>query len=273
MPFVSERSDDFIPQLRALFQNLRCADLMGDPIDLSSLEWVSPLTTLPLAASLHQKGRAVFGLSSYLQTVRFPHGVNEIRDLHEGQTYFPIVSFFTRPTTVLERLTYSFARLVLQSLGSVGNHIRNAWLYAVDELVTNIAEHSQSPLGWIQAQYYPTKGFLDAVVLDQGRGFKRTYEETHRVEYTDQQAIRLALEGRSVKDDVERGRGLRTTKALVTHSPLNGSFLIISGSCGYYAETKKQTWLNLGEWAWDGAIIAFRIRRVNKPVDIYPYVE
>ena len=110
-------------------------------------------------------------------------------------------------------------------------------------------------------------------MLDQGRGFRKTYEESHRVAYTDQQAIRLALQGRSVKDDVERGKGLRTTKALVTQSALNGKFLIISGGCGFYAETTKQTWLNLGDWQWKGAIIAFRINRVNKAVDIYPYVE
>lgn len=273
MVFVAEKSDDFGPQLKVLIQNLRTADSSSGPIDCSSLDWVSPLTLLPLAAHIHAKKKVVAGLGSYLQTVRFPDGADQISGFQAGQNYLPIARFATKSIPHLEQFTNHFAQLVLQSLGSVGENLRNAWFYAIAELVTNIAEHFRSPLGWLHAQYWPAKGFLDAVVLDQGRGFRKTYEEADGKTYTHQEAIRRALEGHSVKDDVERGKGLRTTKALVTQSPINGKFLIISGNCGYYADPQKQTWLNLGAWQWGGAIMAFRINQVSKPVDIYPYVE
>lgn len=273
MAFVSEKSDDFVPQLRALIHNLKIVETVSGPVDCSGLEWVSPLTVLPLAAYLYQKRRRVMGMSGYLQTICFPNGVDRLQNFQTGQTYFPIVRFPNNSIPLLEQLTHNFSQLVLQGVGQASKMIRNAWFYAVSELVTNVAEHSRSPLGWIHAQYWPAKGFLDAVVLDQGRGFKKTYEDAQKVSYTHQEAIRRALEGHSVKDDVERGRGLRTTRSLVTKSPLNGKFLIISGNCGYYADAKKQTWLNLGAWQWNGAIIAFRIHRGDKPVDIYPYVE
>lgn len=273
MTFVSEKSDDFVPQLKSLIQNLRTVSSSSGLIDCSSLDWVSPLTLLPLAAHIHKKKQVVSGLGSYLQTVRFPDGVDQIGGFQTGQTYLPIARFATKSIPHLEQFTNHFAQLVLQSLGPVGKHLRNAWFYTIAELVTNIAEHSRSSLGWLHAQYWPAKGFLDAVVLDQGRGFRKAYEDAHGKTYTHQEAIRRALEGHSVKDDVERGKGLRTTKALVTQSPINGKFLIISGNCGYYADAKKQTWLNLGVWQWNGVIIALRINRVSEPVNIYPYVE
>lgn len=273
MSLVSEKSDDFGPQLRALIQNLRTVDSSSGSIDCSPLDWVSPLTLLPLAAYIHTKKKMVAGLGSYLQTVRFPDGADQIGGFQMGQAYLPIARFATKSIPHVEQFTNHFAQIVLQSLGPAGEHLRNAWFYAIAELVTNIAEHSQSSLGWLSAQYWPAKGFLDAVVLDQGRGFRKTYEEAYGKTYTHQEAIRLALEGRSVKNDIERGKGLHTTKNLVTQSPINGKFLIISGNCGYYADSQKQTWLNLGTWQWDGAIVAFRINRVNKPVNIYPYVE
>ena len=71
----------------------------------------------------------------------------------------------------------------------------------------------------------------------------------------------------------EHGYGLHTTKNLITKSELRGKFLIISGNCGYYADPKRQVWINLETINWNGAIICGRINRVENVIDITHYVE
>lgn len=272
MSLLVERSDLLTAQIRALHNNLEFIQSAIDPIDFSPLEWVSPLMILPLAAMIHSDDRQVIGCNTYLRTIGFPHGIDRLDELAKDRTYIPIVRFPNDSTTLLEKLTDGFSQLVLRKLSFQGN-IYNAWHYAIGELVTNICEHSMSPYGWIFAQYYPAKEFLDFVVLDQGQGFRQGYESAHGRLYSDQEAIREALRGHSIKDDKERGYGVHTTRNLVIGPELRGKFLILSGGCAYYAQSGKQSWLTLDTWSWQGAIVMGRIYKTDQKVDITRYVE
>lgn len=140
-------------------------------------------------------------------------------------------------------------------------------------MVTNVYEHSASKWGWVFAQYFPKKNFLDVVILDQGYGLKKAYEKAFKQSFSDEEAIRKALEGNSIKKDKERGYGLRTTKKLVTQSELNGKFLIISGTKGYFSEKDRDLFFDLETWAWEGTIIIMRLNKVQNLVNYTDYVE
>ncbi len=167
MALIAERSDLLLSQIRALQNNLAFISSTAGSIDCSSLEWVNPLTVLPLAATIHDSSREVTDCNAYLKTIGFPNGIDSMSDLSKDRTYLPIVRFPNNDTTILEQLTDGFSQLVLHSL-SFQQNIHNAWHYAIGELVTNICEHSKSPYGWLFAQYYPMKEFLDFIVLDRG---------------------------------------------------------------------------------------------------------
>ena len=272
MKLLSESSDNFVPQLVTVGKNLKIITQATTPLDCSNLIWVSPVSILPIAASIHQKGVEVNGVKPYLTTVSFPNGIDDPDSLPTDKTYLPIIRFPTNSENVTEKITTGFTKLVLKHIG-FGNLITNAFFYAVDEMITNAYEHSASKWGWVFAQYYPTKNFLDVVILDQGHGLRKAYEHTFKQSISDEEAIRKALEGNSIKKDKERGYGLRTTKKLVTQSELNGKFLVISGTKGYFSEKSRDLFFDLETWAWEGTIIIMRLNKVQNLVNYTDYVE
>jgi len=150
--------------------------------------------------------------------------------------------------------------------------LADAITYSISEIFNdNIREHSQSKYGWFSAQYYPTKEYLDMCIVDNGITIKGSYIAQNIRVKDDSEAIKLALEGKSSKTE-ERGFGLRTTKNIITKSLLNGKFLIVSGSAGYYANKKKQQFFSLNPY-WHGTIVSIRINKVKGRIDIYRYLE
>jgi len=76
-----------------------------------------------------------------------------------------------------------------------------------------------------------------------------------------------------IKNDWERGFGLRTTKNLIINSELNGNFVIISGTKGFFVNRKNEVFFPLGTWSWEGTIIIMRLNKVKKPIELIQYVE
>lgn len=268
---IAEKSQRLRDQLLSLQKNLSGIEGTNGVLDFGNFKWAWPLTTAPLAAVISESGREVVNCSSYLETVGFPKGKESVEDLRRP-TYIPLVRISNSPIGLNEKLESRFSELVLNNIDFAGN-FRNAWSYTLGEMVANLTEHSKSTYGWLFAQYWPKLEYLDFVIVDRGHGFRRVYEEAHRKVYTDQEALRLALLGHSVKKDKERGYGIRTTKKLITGAEIKGNFFIISGGFGYYSDSNRDLWIDLSPWQWKGAIILCRARRVQKPVDIYKYVE
>ncbi len=269
----SESSELLRDQLLCLQRNLSVVETGAGPLDFRHFDWAWPLTTVPLAAVIYEQGREVTNCTNtYLQTIGFPNGFDSVQDLRKNRTYIPLVRIPTSSAEIIEQLNSHFSNLVFSYIDFAGN-FRNAWSYTVGEMLDNISQHSQSSSGWLLAQYWPTREFLDLVILDRGLGFRKVYEKAYQERYTDREALKAALKGRSVKKDKERGYGIRTTKNLITGAELSGKFLMISGNSAYYADSDRELWLDLGGWQWKGAIIVCRVKRATKPVDIYRYVE
>lgn len=126
--------------------------------------------------------------------------------------------------------------------------------------------------GWLLAQWYPKKRFLDLCIVDRGRGLAATYQEELGLPLTDEDAIRKALQGISTKKEKERGYGIRTSKNVVCNG-LGGSFTLISGSAAYLVEQHDEKLVRLPQFNWPGVVISYRIPQPNGAIDITPYLE
>jgi hypothetical protein len=149
---------------------------------------------------------------------------------------------------------------------------KNAVYYPLTELVTNIFEHSKVGEGYVFAQYYPKKNFLDLCIVDCGRGLARAYKEENGLDFADQEALKQVLMGHSTKSDVERGYGVRTSKRVVCEG-LGGGFILLSGDSALFSSRNKEKIISLPKFYWQGVIISYRIPQPTKPVDITQYLE
>lgn len=273
MNLICETSDSFGPQIATLGQNIGIIDGAESSVDCTNLnQWVSPLSLLPLAAAIYEKNLQTSNVGDYLKRLAFPTGIDDPDFIPRRKTYLPIIRFRTNHPAHFEEMTTRFTDLVLENL-KFGRLIVNPFKYAVGEMVANICEHSLSPYGWMLAQYYKSKEFLDVVFLDRGRGLKMAYEKSFEKSFTDEEAIQAALRGVSIKKTDERGFGLWTTKKMIMQSPLHGKFLIISGGKGYFSESGRELIFDLESWHCQGTMVILRMNKVEKQFDYTPYVE
>lgn len=271
------KGDSLISQLGVIYQIFSQAKQNGEVnFDLSNLNWVSPLLILPISAHIHESGSKYTpspndSVSSYLNTVRFPEGVSSVSDFKQISSYIPISILKREDRIGRERLETLFSKMVYKSLRSIPG-TENAVYYPITELVTNIFEHSKEDEGWIFAQLYPTKNFLDLCILDCGRGLSRAYLEEKSLKISDSEAIKQAMMGYSVKPEVERGYGLRTSKRVICEG-FGGGFAMVSGGAGLISIGKEEKLVQFPSFKWQGVIIVYRIPQPKKAIDISPYLE
>jgi len=251
-------------------------------IDLSELQWVSPLSVLPVSSLLFDLKNKDYDFSinksislnvkSYLRTIKFFEGVHSHSYFKSNKNYIPIVSLLNSPTTVQNRdqVLSSFLDILLRKIGCKRN-LLNGLTYALSEIFDNIWEHSQTKHGWFLAQYYDRKNYADICFLDNGISIKGAYEKKKIKVANDIEAIQLALSGKSTKNK-ERGFGLRTTKNLITRSLLKGEFLILSGQGGYYSGKGNEEFFNLN-CDWKGTIVLLRVNKTKRNINYTRYIE
>lgn len=246
--------------------------------DLSGLKWIYPLLILPVAAySADTRSSSIppnnEDSRSYLDTIKFPVGVTSVSEFQKMKRYIPI-SFLSRKTDPVSRakLESCFGDLIYKTIGSSMPGVQSAILFPISELLENIFQHSKRDEGWLLAQIYPKKKFLDLCIIDRGRGLKTAYEEAMNLKLSDTQAIEKAMEGVSIKADKERGYGLRTSKRVVCEA-MGGSFMILSGNAVLFAENQEQKILTMGKVNWQGVIIAYRIPFPKNSIHISQYLE
>jgi len=169
------------------------------------------------------------------------------------------------PTTIRERVLSKINTLVNDNL-NLDNNYEAAVSYLISEITDNIVEHSGIDRGWLLIQYYPTTEYLDICIIDTGKTLLGSYKD-HNVKDIDthEKALNAAIQGISTKD-VERGTGIRTSKA-ISSLGLKGDFTIFSGSSIYF----NNRIINL-EVEWPGTFVAIRIKKGIENFSIYTYV-
>lgn len=256
-------------------------------LGLEKLEFVHPLFILPVAVlhnNLLERGITLEvdlpikdRCYSYLRKIKFPEGIrpDQLPDWekslarYNGKNYFPIINFTTdkgpEHTKIREKLLSEITRLLKENLILDKDSVEGV-SYLISEITDNILEHSGNTRGWLLAQYYPNTGYLDICIIDTGKTIFGSYKDHNMVEITsDEIAIEKALSGISTKS-VERGSGIRTSKA-ISLLGLQGDFAIFSGGAMYY----KEKIINLPV-TWSGTFVAMRIKRDVKGFSIYNYL-
>ena len=165
-------------------------------------------------------------------------------------------------------------RIMSQLESSREQEVTNGLKYMVDETLDNITEHSDSDRGYIFAQAYPTKGFLDVCIADRGINLLGSYMKLPDNEIaSDMEAIKAANRGLSSKnlpDAENRGFGIKTSKQMLIQG-LGGQYLMISGSSLYIKSRNLDSFYAMPRGLrWNGTIVALRIPYHS---DIFNYID
>lgn len=139
--------------------------------------------------------------------------------------------------------------------------------YIIDEILTNIEQHSEADRLFTYCQVYPIQGYIDVGILDNGLTIPGKYEESQQefqnkninpyLFRDDRHAIYKSVNGISTKEDFKRGlnsinredeldqidsigHGMNTSVRAITEV-LNGSMLVASrgGLCHVTPKEKK----------------------------------
>lgn len=252
----------------------------GDKLlfDLQKLSFVHPFLILPicsLISKLKQNDIAIeirYGAAtkSYLETILFPEGFEAMTSSDwkdylqsfQDKTYLPICQIpVARGTTeVREQLLTTFENILLHQLKLTGQMV-SVVKYLISEAMDNIVDHANVHNGWIMVQNYPSKGFLDICILDNGIGLLGSYKAFDVADInSDIEALEQAINGNSTKQITEtRGYGIDTSRRMLVDG-LKGKYFLFSGSAFYIYTNELEQITPLGNnIKWPGTMLALRI--------------
>ena len=259
-------------------------------LDFSGVKFVTPLYVLPLVIYLHGCGRniTIVNENNYLQTILFSQGLQPdkmrrseflaIMEKYSLKTYIPIISFpATKERDDEKDAIISTVESIIARQLNLSTNIVTGIKYILGECVDNIIQHANSERGYIIAQSYPTKKYLDICIADNGITLLGSYKAAANNEIkTDIDAIQAANRGVSTKNlpnAENRGYGIITSKKMLIKG-LSGTFVMMSGNSVYLYNDSFDTFIEMPqEIRWQGTIIGLRIPYNNKSFQYIHYVE
>ncbi len=281
---LGSQLEELIKVLKKIERN-PAAHLDFDFEQISFIEPVFISTISALISDLRKKGHVVstsninYAISDYIYTIYFPDGLRpddfsnwqDQLDHYSGKSYLPILNFPTstqKPETeIRDKLLSKAYQLLHNNLSGVPVSYKSAINFLISEMTNNIIDHADVDRGWVKAQYYQTKNFLDICVIDTGKTILGSYQDTGFERITnDTEAIRRATEGVSTKSQ-ERGYGISTSKKMITKG-LKGKFVIVSGGGLLYNNKLIELPVR-----WNGTIFALRILSNQPNFNYINYVE
>ena len=245
-------------------------------IDFSHTKFISPVFALSLIVFLSKCGKhySFANLNEYLSIVGFGSGgirpdrmrKSEFLAAMEGyihRTYIPIINFPAKADSDEKDAISSVVESIIIRQLNIPSNVAIGLKYMIEETLDNITEHSDSDRGFIFAQAYPTKGYLDLCIADRGISLLGSYQRIHGNEIeSDLEAIMAANRGFSSKnlpDAENRGYGIYTSKKMLTEG-LGGQYLLLSGGSFYLKTPGFDSFYTLPDGLrWNGTIVVFRI--------------
>lgn len=258
------------------FADLRKGARTTGLLDMSDVDWVCPTTLLPLTGFLvTSKGGDLRYLppsdgdvANYIRLMI----ASSPRDRPPHKSYVSN-NFLPRNQANADAILNRVMKL--QNDGrEIGG--QSAFAYLIGELTTNIYEHSEFRNAMVMAQRYQKKGFVEVTFYDDGITIPGSLRKAGFSYDTDLEAIKDAVNGRSSKEELERGYGLGTNVRMCTDiDGLGGKVLVVSGRGAFeYCLVKSEQCLyNLGEslYSLDGTLISIRIPYPTKEVSVYDF--
>lgn len=285
----TKMSDGLLAAMDVVDQINGCED-KDITIDFSRVGFVTPLYVLPLVVFINgcSKRISITNINEYLQTIEFEKGLQPdklrksqflaIMEKYSRKTYIPIISFPATKDSDDEKdaILTTVESIIVRQL-RIDSNVTIGLKYMLGECIDNIIQHANSERGYIFAQSYPNKGYLDICIADAGITLLGSYKTLENNEICcDLEAIQAANRGISTKNRPNaenRGYGIITSKKMLVDG-LKGCFVMMSGNALhlYNPEFRKfiETPKNI---RWNGTIIAFRVPYVNKDFQYINYIE
>ena len=259
-------------------------------IDISNTSFITPVFALSMIVYLSgcKKDISFGNVPDYADLIGLKYGGLQPDTMRQTEflatmekyatkTYIPIVNFSAIKNSDAKEFVSSLVEnLIIRQLG-IQSNVANGLKYLIDETLDNITEHSESDRGYIFAQAYPQKGFLDVCIADTGVTLLGSYQKLQGNEITtDSEAIRAANRGHSSKNVGEsesRGFGIMTSKRMLVDG-LGGQYLMISGGSLFFKQPGFDSFYRMPDGLrWPGTIVAMRIPYYSKEFDYIKYVE
>lgn len=259
-------------------------------IDFSDTFFITPVCALSLIVYLAGCGRkiSIKNVSEHLETIGLTIGGIKpdqmrrteflaIMEKYSAKSYIPIVSFAASENVDDKEVISSVVENILICQLNIRPNVAMGLKYMVEETLDNITEHSKSKRGYIMAQAYPRKGYLDICMADNGVTLLGSYKKLSDNEIIDDlEAIKAANRGISSKNLPEaenRGYGIQTSKRMLVEG-LGGQYLMISGSCLYLKSPGHDNVYSVPDGLrWNGTIIALRIPVDSSQFNYVNYLE
>lgn len=219
-------------------------------------------------------------IKEYMKHINFPKGIDpgilpqgrfpEYLATFRTKTYLPIINFPTGDgyeiTQVRDHFLSAINQLLMEICG-LKAHMTTALMYLIDEAVNNVLHHAHDDKGYLLAQFYQSKGYIDIVIADIGRTLLESYQslERYKMILSNKDAMEAALAGKSTKSgNVDRGFGISTSKDMLTKG-LNGKYFLWSGNVINIHTSERNEVVDLSETInWQGVYLCLRIPIVSK---------
>ncbi len=284
---------DTIKRVKELLANLRYLQSVqkGSQIAISSIEFVTPLSIIPVAAIINEKElkHDYHGvIESYLKVIRFPEGISELESISSQKSYIPIIHFHVgnlnkqKMSEQLSALHSKFLDLIKMKIIADERFIElvtnNTFGFLLGEMMDNIEEHSNCRNIYLLAQYWPIINSCELCLLDDGDGLFGSLKNAGRDVKDSQDALRKILEtGLSAKTEYgekERGTGIKNIRSVITNKEINGELFIMSGNSAFFHSAKSgEIFINFKDYFWRGTIVMMKLNKPINTFNLYDYVK
>lgn len=234
-------------------------------INCSKLTFLRPLLNVLLAILQEEHGFEVIHLKGSTKSY-YGHIFRSLnsQNIQTGKTYIPVKKICKTPTSEFDSRPLTDWLTQLKGV-SITSALKNAVTYLVSEVICNIEEHASTDCLYVNAQSYPSNGYLELAIADCGIGLLESYKTNQFDEVTSMpEAFQYALNGQSTKvQEQGRGFGIRTSRAML-HRGLKGRHILWSGNAFSYFDSQLQKDViktfpqHTGVW-YQGTIAYFRI--------------
>lgn len=208
------------------YSSLMDASKQTGSVDLSRITWIYPTTFLPLICefvrdqSLDMKLPEDQKVRDYISTLIQRRPGQDCCATYLPYSTFPVDKKHFDP--IMDHICD-----LAGEVDKTGN-----FRYILGELSDNVYQHSKFNFAAATAQKYPSKGFMEFCILDDGITIGGSLRDVG-YEYDDTEAIDQALNGLSSKISIERGYGLGESIEYFINEQ-KGEVFIASGNGGLY---------------------------------------
>jgi hypothetical protein len=237
-----------LPAYALLLPDLTKACAQGDEIrlDFAGTERAYPDGMVPLVATLmHIRSFDRFDvevvppraepLSGVFEGVGWAEALRaedaQFSSLPDRTTQFTPLRPFTR--TELGPLHKSMMEVLVRQV-SLAPFVADAAHWALWEVMDNVLNHSEEPMGWVQAATFRQNKHLNIVVADSGIGIQSSLGERYP-ELSEREAIRRAVEKGETRDPSRyQGNGLHGCRDMAIQN--GGQLTVVSGEWMFVQE-------------------------------------